>query len=110
MQDGLAVNKKAILDNYANQWRIYKDNDYVSGGSSLYTDDGGDITLVIRIPDETKVNELLQWIEALDTAYVEDSIFEGVVYEEGISFMRGDKTMEEAMDSIETRLGIYLAE
>ncbi|MDE7429502.1 MAG: extracellular solute-binding protein [Lachnospiraceae bacterium] len=110
MQDGLAVNKKAILDNYANQWRIYKDNDYVSGGSSLYTDDGGDITLVIRIPDEAKVNELLQWIEALDTAYVEDSTFENVVYEEGIYFMRGDKSLEEAMDSIEARLGIYLAE
>lgn len=41
-------------------------------------DDGEDITLVVRIPDEAKVNELLQWIEA--------------------------------MDSIETRLGIYLAE
>ena len=110
LQDGLSINKKAILDNYANQWRIYKDNDYVSGGGSLYTDDGEDITLLIRIPDEAKVNELWQWIETLDTAYVQDSTFEGVVYEEGISFMQGDKSLEEAMDSIETRLGIYLAE
>ncbi|MBD5508059.1 MAG: carbohydrate ABC transporter substrate-binding protein [Lachnospiraceae bacterium] len=110
LQDGISVNKKAILDNYANQWRIYKDNDYVSGGGSLYTDDGKDITLVIRIPDEAKVNALLQWIETLDTAYVEDSTFESVVYEEGIYFMRGDKSLEEAMDSIEARLGIYLAE
>ena len=110
LQDGLSVNKKALLDNYANQWRIYKDNDYVSGGGSLYTDDGEEIALLIRIPDEAKVNELQQWIEAMDTAYVEDSTFENVVYEEGIYFMRGDKSLEEAMDSIEARLGIYLAE
>lgn len=110
LQDGLSVNRKAFLDNYANQWRIYKDNDYVSGGGSLYTDDGEDIALLIRIPDEAKVNELVQWIEATDTAYVEDNTFENVVYEEGISFMQGDKSLEEAMDSIEARLGIYLAE
>ena len=110
LQDGLSVNKKAILDNYENQWRLYKDNDYVSGSGGLYTDDGDEITLLIRVPDEAKVNELLKWIEAMDTAYVEDSTFENVVYEEGIYFMRGDKSLEEAMDSIETRLGIYLAE
>ncbi|MDE7176185.1 MAG: extracellular solute-binding protein [Lachnospiraceae bacterium] len=110
LQEGLSVNKKAILDNYENQWRLYKDNDYVSGSVGLSSDDGKDITMPIRVPDEAKVNELLKWIESLDTAYVEDSIFESVVYEEGISFMQGDKSLDEAMNSIEARLGIYLAE
>ncbi|MDE7247626.1 MAG: hypothetical protein K2N43_07035, partial [Lachnospiraceae bacterium] len=110
LEDGLSVNKKAILDNYANQWRLYKDNDYVSGNIGWYTDDGKDISLPIRVPDEAKVNELVQWIGSMDTAYVEDTIFEGVVYEEGIAYMEGVKSLDEAMSSIETRLGIYLAE
>ena len=41
---------------------------------------------------------------------MEDAIFEGVVYEEGIAYMEGVKSLDEAMSSIETRLGIYLAE
>lgn len=110
VQDGISVNRKAILDNYEDQWRLYKDNDYVSGSGSLYSDDGEEVELLIRVPDEAKVNELIQWIESMDTVYVEDTIFEGVVYEEGIAYMEGVKSLDEAMSSIETRLGIYLAE
>lgn len=51
-----------------------------------------------------------QWIESLDTANVEDKTFENVVYEEGRQYIRGDVSLEEAMDAIETRVGIYLAE
>ena len=46
----------------------------------------------------------------MDTAYVEDKTFENVIYEEGTSYMLGEKSLEDAMNSIETRLGIYLAE
>lgn len=46
----------------------------------------------------------------MDTAYVEDKTFENVVYEEGRQYIRGDASLEEAMDAIETRVGIYLAE
>jgi len=41
---------------------------------------------------------------------VEDKTFENVVYEEGQTYIRGDVSLEEVMGSIETRLGIYLAE
>ena len=65
---------------------------------------------MIRVPDEAEVNELIEWIRSLDTAYVEDKTFENVVYEEGQTYIRGDAGLEEVMGSIETRLGIYLAE
>lgn len=110
LQEGLSVNKKAILDNYAEQRRIYGGNDMISGGSVFTSDSGEEVDLTIRVPDEKTVDVLVQWIEAMDTAYVEDSTFESVVYEEGTAFMRGEKSLEEAMNSIETRLGIYLAE
>lgn len=110
IQSGFSVNKKAILDNYANQWRLYKDNDYVSGSASIDSEDGVEVDFLIRVPDEKKVNELIQWIESMDTAYVEDTTFENVIYEEGDAYMRGEKSMEDAMASIETRLGIYVTE
>lgn len=110
VEDNFPVTRKAILDNYAAQWRLYKDNDYVSGQGSTVDSDGNEVVLFIRVPDEAKVNELIQWIESMDTAYVEDKTFENVVYEEGSAYMEGTKSLEEAMNSIETRLGIYLAE
>lgn len=110
VENGFPVTQKAILDNYADQWRLYKDNDYVSGSGSAVDSDGNEVVLLIRVPDEAEVNELIQWITSLNTAYVEDKTFENVVYEEGSAYMTGEKSLEEAMSSIETRLGIYLAE
>lgn len=104
------VTQKAILQNYADQWNLYRDNDYVSGQGSTTDPNGNEVVLLIRVPDEAKVNELIDWIKSLDTAYVEDKTFEDVVYEEGRAYLEGDKSLEEVMGAIETRIGIYLAE
>lgn len=108
--DGFPVTSKAIRNNYEDQWRVYKDNDYVSGQGGTTDLEGEEILMPIRVPDEVQVNELIAWIESMDTAYVEDKTFENVVYEEGEAYIRGDKGLDEVMNSIETRLGIYLAE
>ena len=110
VENSFPVTPKAILDNYADQWQLYKDNDYVSGSSGTIDSDGYEVLLLIRVPDEAEVKELIQWIASMDTAYVEDKTFENVIYEEGTSYMLGEKSLEDAMNSIETRLGIYLAE
>lgn len=110
IENGFPVTQKAILDSYADQWKLYKDNDYVSGQGGTVDPDGNEVVLLIRIPDEAEVNELLQWITSMDTAYVEDKTFENIIYEEGTSYLSGEKSLEETMNSIETRLGIYLAE
>ena len=107
---GIPVNQKAILDNYDNQRRLYKDNDYISGSSSLSDEEGFICDILIRVPKEEQVDELLAWIASTDTVYMEDFVFENVVYEEGIAYMQGDQSLEEALDAIEMRLGIYLAE
>lgn len=108
--NGFPVTEKAIRDIYEKQWIVYKDNDYVSGQGGTYDLNEEEILMPIRVPGEAEVNALIAWIESLDTAYVEDKIFENVVYEEGKQYIRGDASLEEAMDAIETRVGIYLAE
>ena len=110
MENSFPVTQKAILSSYDAQWQLYKDNDYVSGQGSIADADDNEIILLIRIPDEAEVKELIQWIASMDTAYVEDKTFESVIYEEGSAYMLGEKSLDEAMGSIETRLGIYLAE
>ena len=108
--NGFPVTKKALLDTYEDQWKVYRDNDYVSGQGGTYDLEDDEIILLIRVPDEKAVNELVQWIESLDTVYVEDKTFENVVYEEGQPYLEGSRSLEDAMSSIETRLGIYLTE
>lgn len=108
--NGFPVTEKAIRDIYEKQWIVYKDNDYVSGQGGTYDLNEEEILMPIRVPGEAEVNALIAWIESLDTAYVEDKTFENVVYEEGKQYIRGDVSLEEAMDAIETRAGIYLAE
>lgn len=108
--EGLPVSRQAILDKYADYRRIYGGNDYVSGSSGLYMEEGEEVSMLIRVPNEDQVEYLLDWIDGVDTAYVEDKVFESVVYEEGAAYGRGDKSLTEAVDSIEKRLGIYLAE
>lgn len=108
--EGIPVSQKAIMDNYENQRRIYKDNDYISGSMSLSDAEGIVCQMSIRVPDEEQVNQLLTRIASVDTVYMEDSVLENVVYEEGAAYIQGDKSLEEAMDAIEMRLGIYLAE
>lgn len=107
---GIPVNQKAILDSYENQRQLYQDNDYISGSMSLSDDEGFACDIVIRVPDEEQVEELLTWIASMDTVYVEDAVLEDVVYEEGKAYMQGEKSLEETLDAIEMRLGIYLAE
>lgn len=110
MLGGIPVNRKAILDNYENQRQLYQDNDYISGSMSLSDDAGFACDIVIRVPDEEQVQELLTWIASMDTVYMEDSVLEDVVYEEGKAYMQGERSLEETLDAIEMRLGIYLAE
>lgn len=57
VENAFPVTSKAILDNYADQWNLYKDNDYVSGQGSTIDTKGEEVVLLIRVPDEAEVNE-----------------------------------------------------
>lgn len=107
---GVPVNKKVILDYYADQRRRYEGNNYISGSISLGSVERVVCEIVIHVPDETQVDGLIEWIEQADVVYLEDAAFENVVYEEGVSYIREDSSLEEAVDAIEQRLRIYLAE
>ena len=105
---GMAVNKAALLGDFEN--RKNKSNDNIYGSFTLSNDDGLYVHIVIRVPEEEEVNDLVTWMESATTAYVEDDTFENAVYEEGIAYMQGAQSLEDAVDQIEKKLAIYLAE
>ena len=104
----MAVNKEALREGFEQKKNQSQNNIY--GSYTLSSDDGLYVHLVIRVPEDEEVEDLVKWMESAKTAYVEDVTFENVVYEEGINYMQGTKSLADAVASIEKKMAIYLAE
>ena len=87
---------------------INEDGIYSSIASSGI--DGKEVGMAIYwFTDEQK--QLTQdWIKGLGTAYVPDTVLENAVYEEGESYMKGEQSLDEAVNEIEQRVAIYMSE
>ena len=57
-----------------------------------------------------KIDNLEKWMERVDTPYIEDKTLENAIYEEGISYFQGEESLEEAVNEIEKKMSLYLAE
>lgn len=60
--------------------------------------------------DEEQAGELRNRMKTVDTPYVEDSVLEESVYQAGIEYMRGDRSLEEAVNDVQNNMAIYMAE
>lgn len=104
----LPVNKAAFDESFA----LPKDAD--SGGmyGSIATNsyDGEFISLTLYWPTEEETAVYKQYMESVDTAYYENEILENAVYEEGITYIQGMQTLEEAVSAIEKKVSLYMAE
>lgn len=108
MYDGLMVNKAAFDESFADTSKVDEDGAYLWESSS--SEDGIRIDLVHYWPDEAQTAELKSCMESLDTPYIENTVIEDAVYEEGGAYFRGEKSLEDAVAAIEKKVGIYLAE
>lgn len=108
VQGGMAINKAALYAGF--EQRKQQSNDNIYGVNTWSNADGLYVYLEIRVPEDEEVEALVGWMESAETAYVEDDTFEEVVYEEGIHYMQGTKSLTEAVEMIEKKLAIYLAE
>lgn len=80
------------------------------GSYILSNDEGLYIHLEIFWPDETLLAEFRKCMEELDTAYLKNDLIEYAVYDEGIAYIQGTKSLEEAMEGIEKKISLYMAE
>ena len=106
---GLPVNKAALAEIcIANPADIGENGEYGYVGSS--NEDGEYLEYVSYWPDESQVERLRKCVEFVDTAYIEDVVIESVVYEEGVIYLQGSESLEEAVDNIYKKVAIYMAE
>ena len=112
MYNGLAVNKAAFdasFDISTNKTASEsEDGSYL--WESMSDEEGTLLDFVYYWPDEKQIAELKNCIESLNTAYIEDVVIENAVYEEGGAYFRGEQSLEQAVDAIEKKVALYMAE
>lgn len=105
LYEGIAVNKAAFQAVFE-----FEEEGEVLGSLSTMTYEGVYVSQVVYAPDWQQVAKLQNYLESVTVSYVEDTVLEEAVYEEGIAYMQGRKSLDEAVDSIEKKMAIYLAE
>lgn len=105
---GLPVNKAALEEKLTPSSEVGENGEYSTIASS--DGEGNYIEMTIYWPDEEIKSMLWRWIEGASTPYIEDVRLEDAVYKEGALYMRGEKSLEEAVTAIEKSVALYMTE
>lgn len=107
--DGFPINQAAFDEAFTID-RSYLDEDGIYGAVASSDGEGHYVEMDIYWPDDDQIADFREWMESVDTPYIEDSFLEEAVYEEGAEYMEGGQSLDEAVTAIEEKLKIYLAE
>lgn len=77
---------------------------------SMGTPEGEKTSFISYWPDEKQKEDIRKCIESADTPYIEDRMLENAVYEEGGGYLQGLRSLEDALNAIEKRIALYMAE
>lgn len=80
------------------------------GGLYLSSDDGKDLEFEIFWPSDAQIAELKAELASADTPYLQDEVLENAVFTPGSAYIRGELSLETALDEIEKQIAIYMAE
>lgn len=108
LYDSLPVNRAAFEEKLA----LPEEADSSGMWGSVATDsyDGIKIVLIYYWPTKEEAAEYTQYMETVDTAYYEADMLENAVYEEGIAYIQGTRSLDDAVSAIEKKISIYMAE
>lgn len=106
---GFPINREALRELFTPEEEYLGENGEY-GMIGMSDEDGLEISMDVYVPDEEELAEFYSWMESMDTPYIEDPVLERAVFEEGSRFIQGQTSLEEALDAIEQRLAIYMAE
>lgn len=77
---------------------------------SMSNQDGLELSYVGYWPTDEQLAAFKNQLANLRTAYILDSMLEDSVFEQGVAYMQGDLSLEQALDEIEKKVSIYMAE
>lgn len=106
---GFPVNRAAFEQTFIPNESLVDENGAFSW-ESMGTPEGKEASFVSYWPDEEQKEEIRNCIEAANTPYIEDKMLEDAVYEEGGGYLQGMRSLEDALDAIEKRIALYMAE
>ncbi|MBD5496026.1 MAG: carbohydrate ABC transporter substrate-binding protein [Lachnospiraceae bacterium] len=106
---GLAVNKAAFDDSFIIDESMLGENGEYSY-FSLGNDEGINVEFVAYQSNENQIAELRKCVEAANTPYIEDTVLEYSVYDEGTRYMQRAQSLEETVNAIEKKMSIYMVE
>lgn len=106
---GLAVNKAAFEESFVPN-EEYLEEDGLYGSLAMSDEDGMMVSMDVYWVDEEQLQKLRDWMANADTPYVKDSVLEDAVCEEGVNYIQGSKSLEEAVSAIVEKVAIYMAE
>ena len=49
-------------------------------------------------------------MESVNTPCIDDDVLENAVYEEGLAYLQGNQSVEEAVEAVEKTVSLYMAE
>ena len=106
---GFPINRAALEELFTPEENYLGENGQY-GSIGMSDEDGLEVYMDVYLPSEEELSEFYSWMESMDTPYIEEQVLERAVFEEGSKFILGQAGLEEALDAIEQRLAIYMAE
>ncbi len=107
--NGLAVNK-AAFQKVCTTPPDWTDENGAFSWEGSSREDGISVSYVSYWPNEEQIAAFRNCVEAANTAYIENWTLENAVYEEGIAYLQGMRSLEETVNNIEKKVAIYMAE
>lgn len=106
---GLPVNQEAF-DMQFTPVEEYLAEDGGYSYLSMSSVDGTRVEYVVYWPDDEQIMDLKEQMGHLQTAYIPDSVLEDAVFEQGVAYLQDKVTLEQALDEIEKKVSLYMAE
>lgn len=107
--DGLPINQNAYDIQFTpNPEYVGENGEYGSWSSSGA--DGNRVDFQSFWASDAEIADFKEKLQTVDTAYIPDMMLENAVFTQGISYMRGEQSLDETLDAIEKAVAIYMAE
>lgn len=116
LYDGFVVNKAALTSQLSPDWVVLEnggmDVDYGEVSSSIGSSwaDGREFTMNIYMPTKEEYQELYDIFCKLNTPYIADPMMEEILTEFGAQYLSGHLSLEEAVQKIQNKVELYMAE
>ena len=115
LYNGLPINRAALNDTFSSNKDSSNSNESAPDTQPYDTEfladsEGRLISIDIYQPNEDAIAMLCTCIEDADTPYIANKVLEDAVYEQGVAYLQGDISLDEAVNSIGKKLSIYMTE